>query len=864
MKSRLYSFSVSHSTYQGVRVGIILLSLANLVAFYFFIPLAFADSTSDNPIVFVTMVPNPNDFGTLAATFGNHVPNPNTAYRGGDLWIRYPDGSLKNLTQSAGYGNSGFQGATSIVVRDPSVHWDGGKIIFSMIVGAATQRYQVTNYRWQLYEVTGIGQSETPVLTKVPNQPTDYNNHSPIYDSNDKIIFVSDRPRDNSILHTYPQRDEYESSPVNSGLWKLDVSNGALELLDHAPSGDFNPSIDSFGRVIFTRWDHLQRDQQNVGVSHGAFNYESELSTVQTSSAPEVFPEPRSNQDPDKKANVNLFTINQFIPWAMNQDGTDVETINHIGRQEIGLYSERSFNDDPNVQEFYGQYSTGQNQNEFTIFLHIKEDPTSPGTYFGTNCQEFGTHSGGQILKMHAPKGANPDNMTVTYLTHPDTAGASNSPSPNHSGLYRDPLPLTNGKLLAVHTAETRQDSNIGTSTNPISRYDYRLKVLTKPGTYYSASSAVTGGITKSINFWSPDEWISYNGPLWEMMPVEVVSRTRPSATSLAVPAIESGVISSLGVSIEELKSFLTSRNLALVVSRNLTSRDKNDRQQPTNLRVNGTSTQKIPNAGKIYDISKLEFFQGDLIRGYSSGGSNGRRVLAQRMHSVEDGINPLLVGANTGSVQIAEDGSMAAFVPARRALSWQIVDPVGEPVVRERYWVTFQPGEIRVCASCHGVNSSDQTGDPAPTNPPLALAQLIAHWKNLPMPTPTAAPTSTPGGGGDGGNSQYSISIKGQPKIVANGKFQLSAKGGATDDLSIRISVGKLACSGRKTLAKGSVTRTLNGRFPKLSRSKIKFDLVLSNSVKSSKSITLPKKIGLRTVTAKKACQQLIGSLKQ
>ena len=34
------------------------------------------------------------------------------------------------------------------------------------------------------------------------------------------------------------------------------------ELLDHAPSGDFKPTVDSFGRVIFTRWDHLQRDQQ--------------------------------------------------------------------------------------------------------------------------------------------------------------------------------------------------------------------------------------------------------------------------------------------------------------------------------------------------------------------------------------------------------------------------------------------------------------------------------------------------------------------------------------------------------------------------------------------------------------------------
>jgi hypothetical protein len=298
------------------------------------------------------------------------------------------------------------------------------------------------------------------------------------------------------VLHTYPQRDEYESTAINSGLWKLNPSSGELVILDHSPSGDFNPIIDSFGRVLFTRWDHLQRDQQNVGVSHGAFNFESETSTTATSSAPEIFPEPRNVNDPDYKSTVNLFTLNQFFPWMMNQDGTDLETLNHVGRQEIGVYSERNFNDDPNVQEFYGQYSTGANQNEFTIFLHIKELPNTPGTYLGTSCQEFGTHSGGQILSINGAPGVNPDAMQVTYLTHPDTSGATDTPSADHSGLYRDPLPLANGNILASHTITTRQDSNIGSGSSPISRYAFRIKQLTKPGAYYVAGTTLTSGIS--------------------------------------------------------------------------------------------------------------------------------------------------------------------------------------------------------------------------------------------------------------------------------------------------------------------------------------------------------------------------------
>jgi len=38
---------------------------------------------------------------------------------------------------------------------------------------------------------------------------------------------------------------------------------------------------------------------------------------------------------------------------------------------------------------------------------------------------------------------------------------------------------------------------------------------------------------------------------------------------------------------------------------------------------------------------------------------------------------------------------------------STPITDGAGTPVVRERYWLTFQPGEVRVCAACHGVGSA-------------------------------------------------------------------------------------------------------------------------------------------------------------
>src|SRR5688572_19985683 len=109
-----------------------------------------------NPILFVTQIPIPGDFTTVASTFGNHSGQINSAPRGGDLWIRYPDGTMKNLTRAAGFGVEGHQGNGAIAVREPSVHWSGTKALFSMVVGAP-QQYQWNDYYWQIYEITGLG-----------------------------------------------------------------------------------------------------------------------------------------------------------------------------------------------------------------------------------------------------------------------------------------------------------------------------------------------------------------------------------------------------------------------------------------------------------------------------------------------------------------------------------------------------------------------------------------------------------------------------------------------------------------------------------------------------------------------------------
>lgn len=701
-----------------------------------------------NPVLFVTQVPVPADFTTIGSVFGNHLSSLQSVARGGDLWIRYGDGTVKNLTQAAGYGTSGMQGATSIAVREPSVHWSGTKALFSMVVGAPTQQYQVQKYYWQIYEITGLGPTDTPVVTRVANQPPGYNNVSPIYGVNDRVIFTSDRPRDGQG-HLYPQLDEYEEAPTVTGLWSLNPATGDLFLVQHSPSGSFSPHIDSYGRLVYVRWDHLQRDQQADsdvmdGAGYGTFNYADEsASAARLNSRTEIFPEPRSSRT-DLLAGTNLegHSFNDFFPWMVNEDGTEEETLIHLGRHEIHGYFDRSLNDDPNLREFIAGAVTRTNPNVLENFIQIDEDPSSPGTYYGIDAPEFGTHAAGQVVSINAGLGVNPNSTIVTYVTHRDTHVPSSTPSANHSGLYRDPLPLSNGLVIAAHTSATNVDANTGTRANPRSRYAFRLQVLDPVSDVFVAGPTLTAGITKSVSYWDPDVLVSYSGELWELDPVEVKARPRPSHAATPLTAPVEQVFAQQGVDVSALQQYFRQRNLALIVGHNVTTRDGADRQQPFNLRVAGTNTMTLGAGGKIYDVSHLQLFQADQIRGLGGTAAPraGRRVLAQYLHDAGTA-NPPVPGAPRASVAVASDGSFAAFVPARRALSWQLTDPAGTPVVRERYWVTMQPGEVRVCTSCHGINTHDQANHVAPTNEPEALRQLLAYWK-IAKETP-AAPTN-------------------------------------------------------------------------------------------------------------------------
>jgi hypothetical protein len=716
-------------------------------------PAAWAGPT--NSILFVTQPVIPADFATIGAVFGNHQATPESCGRGGDLYIRYPDGTVKNLTRAAGFGLYGPQHTNGIAVRQPCVHWSGTKALFSMVVGSPRYQfdYATVNY-WQIYEITSFTDpNANPIITKVPNQPPNYNNLSPIYGTDDRIIFSSDRPR-NGQPNLYPQLDEYEEQPTVTGLWSLDRGTGDLFMINHAPSGVFSPLLDSAGRIIFVRWDHLQRDQQadtdwEEGTpTYGTFNWSDESpNSVPTTNQTEIFPEPRGVRT-DLLAGTGLagHTFNQFFPWQINEDGTGEETINHVGRHELGgSYAAAAYTNDPNIQDLY-YFGNHYNTNTIENFIQIREDPNTPGLFYGIDAPEFGTHAAGQVVSLTGATNLNASFMRIAYLTPRSTHVYASSPTnipPDDTGLYRNPLRTTDGYFLASHTANALYESGGGSASYPTTSYDFRLKFLQFTNGYYAPGAMLTSGLTNVASWWSPDYLVTQTNLLWEFDPVEVVARPRPARLQELVAAPEQAAFAAASVDIKRFQDYLRLHQLALIVSRDVTTRDHADQLQPFNLRIAGTGHKTIGATGKIYDVAWLQLFQADQLRGLNYGDPSspraGRRVLAQYLHDPAVD-NPAPVFAPLASVQLGPDGSMAAIVPARRALSWQLADTNSTGVVRERYWITFQPGEIRTCTSCHGINTIDQAGHPAPTNSPLALVSLLNYWKSNSVVQPSVS----------------------------------------------------------------------------------------------------------------------------
>jgi len=168
--------------------------------------------------------------------------------------------------------------------------------------------------------------------------------------------------------------------------------------------------------------------------------------------------------------------------------------------------------------------------------LHVIESPSSLGTYFAVSPPEFGTHMAGPILSFNGAAGTNPENMVITYVTPivsvPNPA-LGQSPLATAVNVYRNPLPLSDGSLLAVHSAVKQYDSNTGADAqHPRSRYDFKLRMLTTSGSTMvpDLNTSLASEPNVALTYYANGTLVTYAGaPLWELDPVEVTGANQPA-----------------------------------------------------------------------------------------------------------------------------------------------------------------------------------------------------------------------------------------------------------------------------------------------------------------------------------------------
>ena len=76
-----------------------------------------------------------------------------------------------------------------------------------------------------------------------------------------------------------------------------------------------------------------------------------------------------------------------------------------------------------------------------------------------------------------------------------------------------------------------------------------------------------------------------------------------PAPRTSVLPDVEAQVFAQAGVDVAAFRSAIAAQGLALIVSHNVTQRDRADRQQPFNLAIPG-GTSSIAKSGTIYDVS--------------------------------------------------------------------------------------------------------------------------------------------------------------------------------------------------------------------------------------------------------------------
>lgn len=178
---------------------------------------------------------------------------------GGDLIIREkssPSAPEHNITAQFTQGKGD--------VADPSVSFDGKKLVFAMNCPASNSSkiggQPACTGRWNIWEYDMTSGLTTGTFRRITSSSNDDDVAPSYLPGGAGFVMSSDRQAksypNQALGHSYYALDEYERERVFN-LHTMDLNGGNIQQISFNQSHDRNPVVRPDGTVMYSRWDHV-------------------------------------------------------------------------------------------------------------------------------------------------------------------------------------------------------------------------------------------------------------------------------------------------------------------------------------------------------------------------------------------------------------------------------------------------------------------------------------------------------------------------------------------------------------------------------------------------------------------------------
>ena len=620
------------------------------------------DNTDSSTVTVAGDVPIAYAMRNNAVTLNPLTGGPFAA--GGDLIIREkssPSAPEHNMTAQFTQGNGD--------VADPSVSFDGKKIVFAMNCPASNPSkiagQPACTGRWNIWEYDMTNGGLTAGTFRRITSSSNDDDVGPSYlPGGAGFVMSSDRQAksypNQALGHSYYALDEYERERVFN-LHTMDLNGGNIQQISFNQSHDRNPVVSPDGTIMYSRWDHVgdrnrftvfttKPDGTGLFVLYGAHD---EVNS---------FLHPR---DMDPNGPYKGYIASDAMPLDRTQEGGALMFINAADYTEQNTPANKSF-----------AAQGGQMQ------------PTSQPLNYGTGISLYGRVSSpfplrdgsNRVLLAYAPCEVTRSGVVVPCATL-SAAEVARLSQENRliAQIQADPLQNNVRPSYAIYMYDPGAQTWLNVAIPPAGfLYDHPVPIMATPEPLAVAPTSLDSTLPAGYGVLDVQSVYDTDGLGRMGDPVLAAAVDSPGC---ATPIVQTAP------------------------------------SDPLDTRPTVADLIKIKDpANAAYQCAPVRFVR--VLRAVAppDGGTGTRQAIGETNFEMQQ----LL-----GYAPVQPDGSVALLVPADTPIGLQLLDSEGRAFQMHTNWIQVRAGEHRACDGCH----SPRRG--AAINTGTVANAVPASWKS-------------------------------------------------------------------------------------------------------------------------------------